>query len=333
MALKKNLYLCRAIRNGIVLKRPTYIVIIIGVLLCSSVAGGRTRGRIPPSTTLYGNQLDTLTFGERISLKTNVVDWITLVPNLGVEFTLGQMNWNRWTFGLSGRLKPTTSSPELPYYVYDINDIRLSVRRYRHGTHPRRSFFLECYAAYGKHDVKLGWTGYRGKHAALGLAAGLIMPVYRYRNNSSIDLELSLGIGAVFANDEEYENDGDVYRITSQTDNLQLTWNPLLLLACNDALRISIVYHFGPSVANRYKRRIEIDERYRLHVGEMKIRHDSIQQARQERKAEVRDSLDKVAYERRFEKQRLELERKFINDSIRQAKRQIVNDSISRKKK
>ena len=47
----------------------------------------------------------------------------------------------------------------------------------------------------------------------------------------------------------------------------------------------------------------------------------------------VRDSLDKVAYERRFEKQRLELERKFINDSIRQAKRQIVNDSISRKKK
>lgn len=30
--------------------------------------------------------VDTLTFAERISLRTNAVDWTLLTPNLGVEF-------------------------------------------------------------------------------------------------------------------------------------------------------------------------------------------------------------------------------------------------------
>lgn len=39
--------------------------------------------------------VDTLTFAERISLRTNAVDWLT--PNLGVEFDVKSTNLNSAT--------------------------------------------------------------------------------------------------------------------------------------------------------------------------------------------------------------------------------------------
>ena len=104
-------------------------------------------------------------------------------------------------------------------------------------------------------------------------------------------------------------------------------------IAANDVLRVSLVYHFGPSVANRYKHRIAIDERYRLHLNEMQIRRDSTRQADAELKAIRRDSLDKADYEKRFEKQRLELEKKFIADSLQQVKRQAALEESPKNKK
>jgi hypothetical protein len=45
-----------------------------------------------------------------------------------------------------------------------------------------------------------------------------------------------------------------------------------------------------------------------------------------------RDSLEKLDYERRFEKQRLELERKYLNDSISQIKKQKAAETKRRGK-
>ena len=39
-------------------------------------------------STLYYNRVDSLKLGERIGLRTNVVDWIMLTPNFGIEYTL-----------------------------------------------------------------------------------------------------------------------------------------------------------------------------------------------------------------------------------------------------
>jgi hypothetical protein len=85
-----------------------------------------------------------------------------------------------------------------------------------------------------------------------------------------------------------------------------------------DVLRVSFVYHIGPSVADRYRRRISIDQQYRTLQNELSLRRDSMEQARQLLREQRRDSLELMDYERRFEKQRLELEKKHQRDSLEQ---------------
>ena len=271
---------------------------------------------------------------ERISFRTNMVDWFALTPNVGLELTLGNMNWNRWTMGISGRWNPSTKTLGTSYNVYDLTDVRLDLRRYQHGRSSRRSFFLGIYGTYGSHNVKLSENGFNGTHIATGLSVGTIAPLYSYRNGSSLDLEVALSAGVMFAKHDEYTRENDSYVTVKPAEQFKVSFDMLPYIAANDVLRVSLVYHFGPSVANRYKRRINIDERYRLHLNEMQIRRDSTHQADAELKAIRRDSLEKSDYEKRFEKQRLELEKKFINDSLMQVKRQAaLEEALKNKKK
>lgn len=53
--------------------------------------------------------VDTLSVAERLSIRTNMVDWTLLVPNIGVEFDIKNENWNRWTVGLNLRNNWQTS--------------------------------------------------------------------------------------------------------------------------------------------------------------------------------------------------------------------------------
>ena len=305
----------------------------LGLFLFSMVAGGRTSKRPVPQRHLYDNKLDTLTMGERISLRTNMIDWFALTPNIGLELTLGNMNWNHWTVGVSGRWNPSTKTLGTSYNVYDLTDVRLDLRRYQHGRGSRRSFFLGIYGTYGSHNVKFSENGFNGTHIATGLSVGTIAPLYSYRNGSSLDLEVALSAGVMFAKHEEYTRENDSYVTVKPAEQFKVSFDMWPYIAANDVLRVSLVYHFGPSVANRYKRRIAIDERYRLHLNEMKLRRDSTHQADAELKAIRRDSLDKADYEKRFEKQRLELEKKFINDSLQQVKRQAEQEEALNKKK
>ena len=313
--------------------RRHIIIGAIGLFLFSMAAGGRTSKRPVPRRHLYDNKLDTLTMSERISIRTNMIDWIALTPNVGLELTLGNMNWSHWTMGVSGRWNPPTKTIGTSYNVYDLTDVRLDVRYYRHGRSSRRSFFLGAYGTYGSHDVKLSTNGFKGTHIATGLSIGTIAPLYSYRNGASLDLELALSAGVMFAKHEEYTRENDSYVTVKPSEQFKLSFDMLPYIAANDVLRVSLVYHFGPSVANRYKRRIAIDERYRLHLNEMQIRRDSTRQADAELKAIRRDSLDKADYEKRFEKQRLELEKKYINDSLQQVKRQAALEETLKNKK
>ena len=326
------MYLCTQI---IVLKdyKRHIIIGVIGLFLFSMAAGGRTSRRPVPNRHLYDNKLDTLTMSERISFRTNMVDWFALTPNVGLELTLGNMNWNRWTLGISGRWNPSTKTLGTSYNVYDLTDVRLDLRRYQHGHSSRRSFFLGIYGTYGSHNVKLSENGFNGTHIATGLSVGTIAPLYSYRNGSSLDLEVALSAGVMFAKHDEYTRENDSYVTVKPAEQFKVSFDMLPYIAANDVLRVSLVYHFGPSVANRYKRRINIDERYRLHLNEMQIRRDSTHQADAELKAIRRDSLEKADYEKRFEKQRLELEKKFINDSLMQVKRQAALAAALKNKK
>jgi hypothetical protein len=87
-----------------------------------------------------------------------------------------------------------------------------------------------------------------------------------------------------------------------------------------DLIRVSLVYHLGPTVANRYRRRIAIDNDYRELQNTLALQRDSTQQAREQQRQQRKDSLMMVDYERRFEEQRLELERQHLRDSLQRVR-------------
>jgi hypothetical protein len=73
-------------------------------------------------------------------------------------------------------------------------------------------------------------------------------------------------------------------------------------------------------VADRYRRRITIDDNYRYRQNELALLRDSTEQARKQEKQQRKDSLKMADYEKRFEKQRLELERRHKRDSVERVK-------------
>lgn len=272
-------------------KGEAYLLFLFFILVALPV---QARTERPPRNMLRTNQLDTLMWYERIALRTDMLGWTLLSPNIGAELTLGARNWSRWTLTADARTMTGLTGMDDAYVMRDLRELRLGVRRYQHGRGLWRSYFVGGYSGYVDYNMKLGPTGHCGDGATIGLTAGTIAPLYGYPNGSSLDLEVSVAAGILW----------------SAQRGLQ--WYAPLYIAATDVLRVSLVYRFGPSVADRYRRRITIDEEFRLHENEMSIRRDSINQAEQRRKQLRRDSLERVDYEKRFEQQRRELERKYL---------------------
>lgn len=274
---------------------------------------------------LYYNTVDSLSFGQRFSLRTNLASWVELTPNFGVEFTLGARNWSRWTLGLYGRANwKTKLQQDAPYNVYDMYDARLQLRKYWHERDPkntgkkvRRSFYWGVYAGVNKFDVKFGYQGYRGNGYIGGLMVGTIQQLYGYKNGASLDLDLGLNGGVLFASKmETYHREHTADRLNTsyvvdKTENNTLVTKTLPMLASMDVLHVGLVYHFGTIVANRYKRRIDIDDAYRILLAEKKMRLDSLERVHRKQKAARRDSLAEVSYEKRFESQRKDIEEEY----------------------
>lgn len=270
---------------------------------------------------LYYNKVDTLTFGQRFNIRTNTVDWLALTPNVGVEFTLGNKNWSKWTLGVQGRLNWKEQSKETPYHVYDLYDGRVQLRKYWHGKKPTSVFYWGVYAGANNFDIKLNAIGRKGNSLFGGLMFGYVHQLYGYMNGSRLDLDLGLNGGVVFAKFKEYERvlNGNRYEyvITKPENDYKLTFQPLIYAASTDVIRASLIYHFGPKVANKYKKRIMVDNDYRIAQASIKLRRDSVNEANRVALKIRRDSLQELDYEKRFEQQRLENEKRYIQDSLR----------------
>lgn len=77
-----------------------------------------------------GHRVDTLSNAERLSLRTNAVDWLLLVPNFGIEYDFGNLNYNRLSIGLNFRYNWQSSHTFKPGIVYNVAEIRAEVRNY-----------------------------------------------------------------------------------------------------------------------------------------------------------------------------------------------------------
>ncbi len=289
---------------------------------------------------LYDNIVQPLSFWQGISFRVNALDWLALTPNLGMEFTLGNHNWNKYTLGFYGRANWNTASNSVPYNVYDYYDGRAELRRYWHGRNPRRVFYVGVYGGVNKFDVKLSATGRKGNGFLGGLTAGTVIPLYAYRNGGKLDFEMGVSVGALLAKYDEYVRqtsaDGyDSYVITKPSDGYGFTFNPLLYALGNDVIRIGFVYHFGCSVADRYKRRVAIDDDYRYALQTRVHERDSLRNVRQLRKDTLRQERQQRQLERRAAKvrrQEAKAELRAAKKKAREQVREARSKEVRRKK-
>lgn len=66
-------------------------------------------------------------FIKRISFHTNVIDWVTLVPNIGIEVDLKQSPRNNYSIALFGKFNGNSTHEK---FIYNVNAIRVEGRKY-----------------------------------------------------------------------------------------------------------------------------------------------------------------------------------------------------------
>lgn len=247
-------------------------------------------------TTMYAQmrlddrmKVDTLTWKDRIALRTNAIDWLLLQANLGVEIDLGAYNYNRWTLLFSGKINWATPHTFTPEWVYDIIEAKVEVRNYwrthavegnyfaehttiidklfsqrrRNPKYRLPAYYRGFYVALDKFDMRIPVLvdqRHDGKAIQAGFTYGIVKPLYVYRNGSSIDLDLGISAGIAVQNSQTstYNVDNTEFRIDGEYSGWSLVKMPVI-----NELRASLVYRPGKyHMTSRYRRRYDVDIDY-----------------------------------------------------------------------
>lgn len=213
-------------------------------------------------------------FKDRISFRTNTIDWLLTMPNLGFEFDLSSSPYNRVTMSLSAKGNWPNYHTSFPRIVYDMNNFKLEVRKYGRTSaryeskdekrtfgdvlgdmlnlrvkNPNfwRAYYWGIYVDMGKYNLKFSETGRYGKYLGAGLTLGYGIPLYQYRNGA-LDLELGANIGAVYTVYNTYKFDENGVRINNEPKSIK-KFVPYPVIS---ELRVAFVYRFT-SIKNKYK--------------------------------------------------------------------------------
>ena len=232
--------------------------------------------------------VDTLTFAERISLRTNAVDWTLLTPNLGVEFDVKSTNWNRWAVGLTLKTKWNTPATFKNRVFYNITEVRADFRNYwrtrqinnkvpahtgfidrlfscrRHVVkHPKTTYYRGAYMSFSDFSIKFGREGHQGKALSAGITYGIIKPLYAFRTGNTLDLDLGFDAGFVAVNSEKfiYNRADNCYTRTKQG-----SWK-VVPFPMPTAARVGFVYRFGSyPITKKYRWRYDADAQYQYRI-------------------------------------------------------------------
>lgn len=232
--------------------------------------------------------VDTLTFAERISLRTNAVDWTLLTPNLGVEFDVKSTNWNRWAVGLTLKTKWNTPATFKNRVFYNITEVRADFRNYwrtrqinnkvpahtgfidrlfscrrRVVKHPKTTYYRGAYMSFSDFSIKFGREGHQGKALSAGITYGIIKPLYAFRTGNTLDLDLGFDAGFVAVNSEKfiYNRADNCYTRTKQG-----SWK-VVPFPMPTAARVGFVYRFGGyPITKKYRWRYDADAQYQYRI-------------------------------------------------------------------
>ena len=257
--------------------------------------------------------VDTLTFAERISLRTNAVDWTLLTPNLGVEFDVKSTNWNRWAVGLTLKTKWKTPATFKNRVFYNITEVRADFRNYwrtrqinnkvpahtgfidrlfscrrRVVKHPKTTYYRGAYMSFSDFSIKFGREGHQGKALSAGITYGIIKPLYAFRTGNTLDLDLGFDAGFVAVNSEKfvYNRADNCYTRTKQG-----SWK-VVPFPMPTAARVGFVYRFGSyPITKKYRWRYDADAQYQYRIDSIANQRvvDAINQHN-------RDSVESVIY-------------------------------------
>lgn len=300
---------------------------------------------------------ENLSFKDCWGFKTNAIDWLLTVPNVGVEFDLGNTIRNKHTIGANLKWNWNTSQKYKPSIVFNLFDARIewrqyfrTRRRYTNTTmkdgfmkylndnilttkrkNPRdwRAYYWGIYANAASYNFKLGKQGIQGNSYGAGVSLGYTAPLYGYRNNY-VDLEIGGSVGLAYAKYDVYEHDAesDCYpRIADKCKGGHLVPFPLIT-----DLRVAFVYRFV-SVKDKYKqsvtRRIDIqnEKRAKLNaaINEMRMRIDSISAACKKQGVNLTDSLLTKEEQKEWRKMQEEAQMKQQEEADQKLQKQMAD--------
>ena len=236
------------------------------------------------------HKLDSLSISDRISLRTNGVDWMMLLANFGVEFDLGKYNWSRNAIGLNVRANWNTKHTYNPGVVYNLFEVRGEFRNYWHTRkttndlgphrhtyekilsgrrrrpkHPRTTWYRGGYLAYDDYSFLFGKEGIQGQAYTLGFQYGVIRPLYIFPSGKSVDLDFGFSAGFCLTDYEKYTHDSQTSTYTTTEPKSGLTFVPFPVLT---EARIGLVYRLGSkaNIYNKYRWRYDVDLKYQEKV-------------------------------------------------------------------
>lgn len=259
---------------------------------------------------------------QRFGFRTNAVDWLLTVPNVAVEFDLGNTIRTKHTIGAGLKWNWNTSHKITPSTVFNVLDARVEWRQYfrtrKRGTvtadpgiltrlkervlttkrkNPRteRAYFWGVYANATNYSLKFGKEGKQGTAYGAGLSLGFTAPLYGYEKGN-IDLEMGGSIGLLYNSYDTYTYDEENYNYAfdpSKSKGGHIVPFPVIT-----DLRVAFVYRFL-SVSDKYKesveRRIQRITAARniinQEINKMRFRIDSIDSAVRKRGGTGPDSL------------------------------------------
>ncbi len=234
------------------------------------------------------HKLDSLTFSDRISFRTNGFDWMMLLANVGIEYDLGRYNWSRNAIGLNVRGNWNTKHTYNPGLVYNLMEVRAEFRNYWHTRkttndlgphrhtyekilsgrrrrpkHPRTTWYRGGYFAYDDYSFLFGKEGVQGTAYTLGFQYGVIRPLYIFPSGKSVDLDFGFSAGFCLTDYEKFSHDSQTASYI-KGENMGLKFVPFPVLT---EARIGLVYRVGKAnVYTKYRWRYDVDLKYQEKV-------------------------------------------------------------------
>lgn len=199
---------------------------------------------------------------ERFSYRTNALEWVLTIPNVGMEFDLSKSQYNRQTLGVTAKYNWNTYHRYNPSSVLNLFEIRPEYRYYYRHTQrkPRsasdtskmtftqwwkdrvwttdrdnpkllRAYYWGVYANYTGYSLKLGnIPGYQGQSIGFGVSWGYDVPRYQYKK-CAIDVEFGFSLGLQMTRYDKFSHTTDGYfyvPIPEKSRNWHLTPFPVI---------------------------------------------------------------------------------------------------------